>query len=845
MSRKAQPTFDNSQRDYYLRELNRTLPVNGSNRDQSALNAALGIADPDMPTGGVPADASRIFGGFRDDTNARGRDTTCRNLQHPRGMRDPTATAGCGWWFVQDPTIPSSGAYGSRRGPMSPNLDTQVGAGQWVWDVATAERLEGMKQAARVATCPDIQYSQYPNMGWCVQTQRAIITDGKGNPAFPGAMGGDCAQGSIVTKAENCPRPPPPAPNTPAPPVPSNSVSGLCQQGTGPQSPACLQALSSLWCSPAGLLPQALAGGSYAGTNNNIVAANQYMNQRNFNIHQGIMAGGDVSISDALANAKQLRTLANTNDGSRAVAAAQNLCFGTPFDPCQFNGTDKGPFPAECITNACLAAGWSQKGAQMPANAPAGTWDKFQNWAEVVNYIIWAKQVADKPGMTPNPNDQLTAITNVYGSTVRYPRSGCNNMGIMMTRYFFPALAPALFTENGPITHFLGRYLFKDGFPQKPATTEDQTPAGGFLNEGQRYVTYFTPTQGGTYQFLIGNDDSARMLVDDALLMDWQPCCGNNATPTVQMVAGTSYKLTVDFWNGLGGWIFQVLMALNGGQWSQIPPAQLSTPVDRRLPMIEYDFTNAASDSPAYGSSTSLPDTNSIFQQMYRYMAPIGTLGGKQALLINGPQSVNDALGGNPSGIFNFLGAVQGMRLRAVKSFTMMVYVSSVNATNGLSPTLISFFNLPESVTTSLPSRTLQANFVQPYTNRVNDFSLAVSGSGAVAPMGRAPGASGNVFGNRSQVVAPLGQWYHLAWVWSDDWTSYAIYLNGKLQYDAGLGNSFYDPTLIMEQIRIGCDNHAEGAKWSGGIGWFRAFDYRLSPDLINRDMNNTWSSLS
>ena len=841
MSRKAQPTFEDSQREYYLRDLNRALPVTGSRGDQSTLNAALGIADPDMPRGGVPADASRMFGGFRDETGARGRDTECRNIQHPRGMRDPAATAGCGWWFVQDPTIPSSGAYGSRRGPMSPNLDTQVGAGQWVWDVATAERLEGMKQAARVATCPDIQYARYPNMGWCPQTQRAIVTDGNGNPAFPGAMGGDC-NGNIVMKAENCPRPPPPT--GPAPPMPANSVSSLCQPGTGPQSPACLQAITAASCSPAGLLTQTLAGGAYAGTNNMITTINQYMSTRGYGLHPGIMAGGNVSVADAIVNTTVLREFANSNDGSRPVAAAQSLCFGTPFDPCQFSGTDTGPFPADCITSACLAAGWSQKGAQMPANAPAGTWASFQNWAEVVNYIIWAKQVADKPGMTPNPNDQLTAITNVYGSTVRYPRGGCNNTGILMTRYFFPTMVQALFADKGPLTHFLGRYLFKDGFPQKAPTIEDQTPAGGFPAEGQRYITYFTPTQGGAVQFMIGHGDGARMFVNDALLMDWQPCCGNTPTPIIQMVAGTAYKLTVDFWHGGAAWAFMMLMSVNGAQWAPIPAAQLTTAVDRRLPMLEYDFTNAPADSPALGDSVPAADTAGVFQQVYRFAAPIGPIGGKNALLINGPQSVKSQSGGSPSGLFNFLVAIQGIRLRAVKSFTMMVYVSSSTPANGLSPTLVSFYNLPESVTTSLPPRTLQPNFVQPYTNRINDFSLAVSGSGAVAPMGRAPGVSGNVFGNRSQVIAPLGQWYHLAWVWSDDWTSYAIYLNGKLQYDAGIGAAAYDPTLIMEQIRIGSDNHAEGAVWSGGIGWFRAFDYRLSPDLISLDMKNGWASL-
>ncbi len=831
-------SFANSQRDYYLRDLNRALPV--ERNDQAALNAALGIADPDM-NGAVTGAAARVFGGFTDETGARSRDSACRNLQHPRGMREPGAEAGCGWWFVQDPNTPSSGAYGSRRGPMSPNLDTQVGQGTWMWDVAAAERAEGLKQASRVPTCPDLQYARYPNMGWCTTTQRAIVTDGHGNPAFPGAPGGDCT-GTIITKAENCPKPAPPSPNTPAPPVPANSIAGLCQPGAGPQSPQCLQSIASNVCSPAGLLSQTFGSGSYAGSVNSVVAANQYMTQRGFSIHPGILAGGGLSVADAMTNMTGLRQLANTNDGSRASAAAQNLCYGTPFDPCQFAATDKGPFPAECITAAAIAAGWSQNGALMP---PAGTWNQFSTWGDVLKYITYTKQVADKPGMTPNPIDQLTAIKGVYGTSVRYPRGGCNNTGILMSRYFFPTLQQSLFTAAGPVTHFLGRYLFKDGFPQKAPTSEDQTPAGGFANEGQRYVTYFTPTQGGSYQFMIGHDDGARIFVNDSLLMDWQPCCGSSATPSIQMVAGTPYKLTLDLWNGNNLWSLIVMMSVNGGSWSPIPPAQLSTPYDRRMPMIEYDFSNAPADSPTLGENVPAADTNGVFQQMYRYCGPVGQLGGRQALLINGPQSIKSQSGGSPSGLFNTLQMAQGVRLRAIKSFTMMVYVSSVTSASGLSPTLLSFYNLPESVTTTLPARTPQPNFVQPYTNRVNDFSLAVSSSGAVAPMGRAPGASGNVFGGRSQVVAPLGQWYHLAWVWSDDWTSYAVYLNGKLQYDAGLGAAVYDPTLIMEQIRIGCDNHAEGAMWSGGLGWFRAFDYRLSPDLISLDMKNGWATLA
>jgi hypothetical protein len=78
--------------------------------------------------------------------------------------------------------------------------------------------------------------------------------------------------------------------------------------------------------------------------------------------------------------------------------------------------------------------------------------------------------------------------------------------------------------------------------------------------------------------------------------------------------------------------------------------------------------------------------------------------------------------------------------------------------------------------------------------------------------------------------------------VWADDFTSYAIYIDGKLV--ANLPAATYDPALILEQIRIGCDATGDGAVWQGGVAWFRGFDYRLSGDLIQRDMNDDWASL-
>lgn len=142
--------------------------------------------------------------------------------------------------------------------------------------------------------------------------------------------------------------------------------------------------------------------------------------------------------------------------------------------------------------------------------------------------------------------------------------------------------------------------------------------------------------------------------------------------------------------------------------------------------------------------------------------------------------------------------------------------------------------------------------FAQPYYNRVNDFDITAS-TGTIYPFGVGPLANSSATANATFTEAiqsgesitsyPTNTWFHYAWVWDDDGTGYTIYLNGKQ-----VGRSFmpsYDPALIMEQWRIGCDNHPEGQNWTGGIQWFRGFDYRLSQDQVVMDAQDGWAGLT
>jgi len=881
-------TFETKQKNYFLREMNRALPTSVMmNNDAKVLDLALGNVDPVMPGSARQGsiDINNIASNFGKNTSVLSRDATCRAIPMPgNAMRAPDARTGCGWWFSPSLSASSVGAYGSRRGPMSPNLDKQVGPGEWVWDPAKAYKLESMKGADRIKTCSDLQYRVDPKISWCVSTNRALVTNKNGFPAFPQAKGGDCPDLSIISEAKNCPVPtsePGSAPRT-------VGVSDICTPNNGVLGPACLQnVVSQAGCNSGGVLAKTLGSG-YAGTSAAFNQTNKLITQRGFTLHSGIVNDGRVSVQDALSSVRGLKTFANSGDGSRATSAALSLCYGTPFDPCQYNAGDNGPFDPVCITQTALNMGYSPEGGLLPSKIGQAYWDQFRTWQDAVNALRWWKNVADLgpafAGQNITPQLQTGGIANVYGLSVKYPKQGCNNFGVLMYRYFFPTWDGNLFPAKGPMTHFLGRYILKEGFPYYPGSTyQDQTPAGGYLTEGQRMVTNFYPNEGGTYQFLISCDDYVRLQVNDNIIAQ-VGCCGvPTASQTVQMQPGQVYKMVIDLWNGGGPWSFSIKMSVNGKGWQDIPLKQMYMTQDRRLPTIELAFNKMAA-----GTSGAIKDTNNVFQNLaLSANARIGNLNGRNCLIVNGTDSC----------VHNHASVSQGIRVRAMKSITMMVQVSSVNYPSGTTPSVVSFFNLPNSNVTAPPQKYVTVNApeckglgrpgvlnntnvrvynnnecniiggnfysdgqclrkgggsyswdcrvlnnnTQPvsYFDRKNDFMFTIS-KNAIYPYGINPAIYTHA--NGQQMPYPAGQWFHVAFVWDEDFTGYVMYVNGV----AGPRQTCpsYDVKLMMEQIRIGCDVHPDGQSWTGGIAWFRTFDYRLSADLVKRDMNDDWASL-
>ena len=402
--------FEQDQRNYYLKELNRSLPATGS-FDQSALERALQVDDILVP-GGRQGEVAQMVSTYGMNSAAIQRDTACRALSSPVGMRDPTARTGCGWWFTPDPTKNSVAAYGARHGPMAPNLDTLYGTGQWIWGPEEAAQAEGLKQAAKIQACPDIQFSKYPNMGWCPSTNMAIVTDGAGNPLYPGAAGGDCPGGGIVMSAANCPPPPPPpgsggGSGSGGPAIP-NSVSSLCN--TNPLTPECMSALLPYaGCANSGALGWALSSG-YPGQSQYFNDANADLVRRGFTLNASLINDGSLALGDAFNSMVGLQRQA-----SAGIKSAQNLCLNGNIDYCP-GPTDTGPFTMGCIIKAAGAMGYPAASPLLADPSNFAYYDATKTWQNLLDSLSnWMDDT------THTGPEYATALYYVYGISLKLP----------------------------------------------------------------------------------------------------------------------------------------------------------------------------------------------------------------------------------------------------------------------------------------------------------------------------------------------------------------------------------------------------------------------------------------
>jgi Concanavalin A-like lectin/glucanases superfamily len=159
-----------------------------------------------------------IVQNLQTDNNSKYSDADiqfCRSAKMPENLprHVKRAIVGCGWYYIPDPNMTSSGALGQADGPLFPkglnddgvNGIPNYGNGQWIWDLELAQQLEAIKNCARIKTCIGIDAPSVNGAcGFCASSGRGIPTHADGTEKYPNSL----TVGKITAPAAMCDTPP-------------------------------------------------------------------------------------------------------------------------------------------------------------------------------------------------------------------------------------------------------------------------------------------------------------------------------------------------------------------------------------------------------------------------------------------------------------------------------------------------------------------------------------------------------------------------------------------------------------------------------------------------------------
>jgi hypothetical protein len=349
--------------------------------------------------------------------------------RHIKGARD-----GCGWWYVADATLTSTGVLGTIDGPLF--TDGLANGGQWIWDLKKAQELEEIKMCKQVTACEVIDTNNIHNRcGFCPTAGYAVPIRTDGSEKYPTNPLGSCGT-DLVLDGNKCP-----SENVYKPvvaidgtdcknygyPSPDGSIrlynkedcdaingnwvpngeclmlhggsysaacAGLnrpvkepstCTSNNGRITTACLLLLAkSLGYKDTGAILRILKDGGQM--NDNDRAAFAQLNNVGVSVPAGILKGGELIDRNTAANYyMRIKEQIRIGIHSRVRNAAQWCVSGTPdFSPCDFESGEKGPFPTSCLQQQWRTVGCQPAGTGYPTDDNAGEYDTMI-WGDIIN----------------------------------------------------------------------------------------------------------------------------------------------------------------------------------------------------------------------------------------------------------------------------------------------------------------------------------------------------------------------------------------------------------------------------------------------------------------------------
>ena len=784
-----------------------------------------------------------------------GLDNLCRGANMPKNLptRIPQQVYNCAWWYIDDPATPSIGASGTVQGPIFPN--NLPPNGEWVWDIATAQRMEEMKMCRRITNCDLIDAPGIKNVcGFCMSKGYAVPIDARGDEAYPDDIN---ACGTKPARSSEACQPPPvngpvtvdgvncnPALGTPSPDNlirlytnnecdqmngnwyqngeclirGGGSYSAACAINNGPASltaeperticspdaagnlsRACLISLcKGLGYNPKGTVLRLLNNANSPGGND--AMAIQILRQGGINIPDAVFGYGNIDKESAIMTYSQIWNAMKGGSTALIRLAANYLVVGSEnFDICKFDDSDPGPFPTMCVDRAFRMAGCQNAGTAKPTDATVAAFGKA-TWGDIKKHFANMYN-----GMTNGDSEvQDQNMKKCIGiKFVRDLPVKCDNPG--MERMWYSAKYDGPWSRDSGTRNWGQTQIFYPAFMGRDILTTGWTQIANYDNTPMGKARSNSPVWMKTRMIMNPGPTNLTDKMDIWVAHGFRMAVNGTETFARDLVQNvTRYNIPVTVPAGQNN-IVEIMydsvnasgqLQIGGPAWDRIN-TMAQMPFPESAPVIAFDFFRGT-DKDRHGTVVSMNVGASIAQ-------------------VDGITSLQ-------TGPNAYIKILTPLRWAALKTYT---WYAKCNGPAETMPTVLSMAEWPQ-INTFDPNNTIpdteQVRAISEFTARVNMY-LQVNADGVTIAAGynrnmwHGVGAGGEAKGN------PNG-WHHYA-VQLNVYGIHAIHIDGKHVgqgtnpdlYANIRGSWTYFPDFIMREINIG---RGIDGRFTAGSGHWR-----------------------
>jgi len=733
----------------------------------------------------------------------------CQALEKPEDLPEDAVKQriDCAWMF--NATGRSGATLCSAAGPVLstsrqkyPNTTYK-----FLWSKADAVKKERIKFCALTKNCNLLTPGN--GCGFCPELGYAVPSNPDGSSIYEDAK---CPY-NAVTNPNQCYKPRAEGGGA----VPGVQNTNICVPDSGGRlSKACLGALAQqASCTDSGTILQALNDSSNPSLSSkqidNIV---DVMRSYNFSINDGLLTDGKITTHVALDNYIKISKASQNATQGRVRKAASNLCSGTAFQVCDYDDNSQENFSLECLQNLYQQVGCQGRGADFPKEANL---QKFygSTWGNIKKSVFLLGEKMTNSLGKYTVEEQKEAVLRCIGTRLRQKPIGyCNELGISIK---------IMLTTNKD--HYYGRKLLTNQFfmLRNDSTLWDsldvfQSP---WANTDTTLIvqTNINPESSATLSYTrVGNVpdvikwNDVPMVNKGSTGIAQDPINGLTVMKNQQQDQRLYIELLVPSYNQPDRTTTWYMTDSNN---TPIPITICRLPIERKNPVM-----NITMNGGLVSEITKTFDIQAVNTSE-------GNRGGRSCTVFNGQNS--------------YVKINTKLRNKAFRSYTLKFYCESL----GNCTRLFQFYN--GGWTSYWQWAWWGWGWQQQWRYDAENYGVATDAldielgyqSTGIYGQYKTPGYPGwNLVGAMDNSLK-INNWQHLTFIWNDDFSGYALYLDG-------VKISTCSKTPINEQFTW--ENYIGKGYWDGwtsmfkgGMEWFRAFDYPLGPDEIQQDMDDDW----